>query len=256
MVLPRAFALLRLLSNDQGGMTLSAIAEELSVPKSSLSSTLRALVDQGMLARDGQLYRLGGEAFALASMIVAGRGLRRTVRPVLEQMCSDTGETVLFAVPTGDGRTVTYTDYVESTKAIRYAVTVGAKRPFYASASGLVVLAHQVFAERDTYLTQSYRPALTDRTVTDEQQLTRRLAAIRADGVAVSMGEFSPDAAGFSAPVRDSQGRVIAAFTIGVPLTRGERDAAALREAVCRGADTLSRMLGFRPEVFDSLPEM
>lgn len=255
MVLPRAFALLRLLSNDQAGMTLSAISDELSVPKSSLSSTLRALVDQGMLARDGQLYRLGGEAFALASMIVAGRGLRQTVRPVLEQICLETGETVLFGVPSGDGRTITYTDFVESPKSIRFAVEVGAKRPYYASACGLVILAYQLIGERETYLNQSYRPALTEKTMTDEFQLHQRLIAIREAGIAVTLGDYSPDAAGFAAPVRDSQGRVIAALSIGVPLTRGERDAATLSEAAKRGASTLSRLLGFRPDAFETLPE-
>lgn len=208
-----------------------------------------------MLARDGQLYRLGGEAFALASMIVAGRGLRQTVRPVLEQICQETGETVLFGVPSGDGRTITYSDFVESPKSIRFAVEVGAKRPYYASACGLVILAHQLAGERDAYLTQSYRPALTERTMIDQDQLNARLYTIREEGIAVTLGDYSPDAAGFAAPVRDSQGRVIAALSIGVPVTRGEREADQLCDAAKRGAKTLSRMLGFRPEIFDQLPE-
>lgn len=76
MVFPRAFALLRLLADTQQGLTLSAIATSLEAPKSSLSSTLKALTDQGFLSRKGTLYFLGGEAHSLASTILAGRTIR------------------------------------------------------------------------------------------------------------------------------------------------------------------------------------
>ena len=98
MVLPRAFALLRLLAGNPSGMNLSSVSAELDVPKSSLSSTLKALTDQGYLNRSGTLYSLGSEAFSLASVIVAGRSLRQVARPYLERTMEQTGETVLLSI--------------------------------------------------------------------------------------------------------------------------------------------------------------
>ena len=116
MVLPRAFSLLRLLAEEPQGMNLSGMAAYLDVPKSSLSSTLKALTDQGYLSRKGTLYFLGSEAYGLASTILAGRTIRQIARPYIEQTMENTGETVLLAQLDVDGKFASYIDTVESDK--------------------------------------------------------------------------------------------------------------------------------------------
>lgn len=245
MVLPRAFSLLRLLADHPQGMNLSAIATELDVPKSSLSSTLKALTDQGFLTRQGTLYFLGSEAYALASTILAGRTIRQIARPYLEQAMELTGETVLLAQLDVDQKFSSYIDSVESEKSIRFSVPIAARRALYCSAAGRVFLAFMSERQRKAYYDQTNMEKLTDNTATDRVELERIASDIRESGVSITMGAYSADAAGFAAPIYNSDGDVIAAIAIGVPVSRAEREKQKYIDAALKTGADISKILGY-----------
>ncbi len=245
MVLPRAFSLFRLLAAAPQGANLSAMASNLDVPKSSLSATLKALTDQGYLNRKGTLYFLGSEAYGLASTILAGRTIRQIARPFLERAMEQTGETVLLAQLDADRRHASYIDSVESDKSIRFSVPIAARRPLYASAVGRVFLAHMPDRSRDAYYESVTLERLTDATVTDRAPLEEILSGIRDRGISITMGEYSPDAAGFAVPLFGSDGKVTAALAIGVPVSRGQRDKQKYTDAAIKTGAEISRILGY-----------
>lgn len=245
MVLPRAFALLRLLADSQQGLTLSAIATSLEVPKSSLSSTLKALTDQGFLSRKGTLYFLGGEAYALASTILAGRTIRQIARPYLQQTMALIGETVLLAQLDEDEKHVTYIDTVESGKSIRFSAPIAARRGLYCSASGQVFLAHMGDRQREAYYRDIRLEKMTAATPTDRIELERIVNDTRNRGVSVTMGVYSEDAAGFAAPIYNSDGTLVAAVTIGMPLPRAAREPEKYAEAARKAGNDISKVLGY-----------
>ncbi|MGO1121069.1 IclR family transcriptional regulator [Rhodovibrionaceae bacterium A322] len=248
MVLPRAFALLRLLAEEPGGLNLSAVAASLDVPKSSLSTTLKALTDQGFLQRKGSLYFLGSEAYALASTILAGRTIRQIARPYLEKTMEYSGETVLLAVLDADQRNLTYIDSAETQKSVRYSVPIGSKRPLYSSACGRLFLAFLPEAVRQKYFEAVTLERSTENTITDRIELDKILSGIRKDGISVTMGVYTPDAAGFSTPILNSEGEIVAAIVIGVPLSRGIRERELFVEAAIQCARSISKVLGYNQE--------
>jgi len=245
MVLPRAFSLLRLLADEPQGMNLSAISLHLDVPKSSLSSTLKALTDQGFLSRKGTLYFLGSEAYALASTILAGRTIRQIARPYLEQTMDQTGETVLLAEIDVDQRFSTYIDSVESEKSIRFSVPIAARRALYCSAAGRIFLAYMPDRQREAYYASTTMEKRTEHTATDRVELEKIAASIRETGVSITMGAYSADASGFAAPIFNSDGDVVAAITIGVPLSRAERDKQKYIDAALKAGSDISKVLGY-----------
>lgn len=245
MVLPRAFALLRLLADQPQGMNLSAIATELDVPKSSLSSTLKALTDQGYLSRKGTLYFLGSTAYSLASTILAGRTIRQIARPYLERTKEQTGETVLLAELDQDQRFTSYIDSVESDKSIRYTVPLATRRALYCAGAGLAFLAHMSDRDRKAYYDSTRFEKMTDATPTDRVELEKILAEIRRTGVAINMGGFTADACGFAAPIFNSSGEVVASITIGVPLSRAERELQKFIDAAKKAGADISTILGY-----------
>ncbi|WP_294221537.1 IclR family transcriptional regulator [uncultured Shimia sp.] len=245
MVLPRAFSLLRLLAEVPHGMNLSDMAARLDMPKSSLSSTLKALTDQGFLARKGALYFLGSEAYALASTILAGRTIRQIARPYLEQTMEETGETVLLSQLDPDQKFASYIDTVESDKSIRFSVPLAARRALYCSSAGRVFLAFMTDRQRASYYDSVSLERMTDKTETDRVELEQVVAEIRQTGVAITMGTYSADAAGFGAPIFNSDGAVTAALTIGVPVSRAERDKQKYIDAAIKTAANISKTLGY-----------
>jgi DNA-binding IclR family transcriptional regulator len=245
MVLPRAFALLRLLAEEPVGLNLSSVAANLDVPKSSLSATLKALTEQGFLRRTGSTYTLGSESYSLASVILAGRTIRQISRPHLEEAMTDSGETVLLAVLDSDGQHFTYIDSVESPKSVRYSVSIGTRRPLYATSCGRLFLAHQAEAVRQAYYTAVDMHQVTDKTITTPEALEKLLTEIRDAGISVTLGDYSVDVAGFAAPIFNSDGEMIAALAIGVPVSRGVREEARFREAAIQSAQSISNVFGY-----------
>jgi DNA-binding IclR family transcriptional regulator len=245
MVLPRAFSLLRHLAQTPGGLTLSDISNRLDAPKSSLSSTLKALTEQQFLKREGAQYFLGPEAFSLASVILAGRSIRRIARPYLERAMEQCGETVLLAALDDDQRHATYIDVIESPKSVRFTVSIGTRRPLYANACGRLFLAHQSETVRRAYFSSTELTPITDKSIVERSKLEDVLGDIRNTGISQTLGDYSPDSAGFAAPIFNSDGTMVAALTIGVPISRGLREEKRFIQIAGNTAREISKILGY-----------
>jgi len=247
MVLPRAFSLLRLLAAEAMGLNLSEISQRLSVPKSSLSATLKSLTEQNILVRQGTLYHLGPEAYSLASVILAGRSLRQIARPFLEKTMEESGETVILGELSSDGMHAIYVDLVDSPKSVRFSVAVGTRRPLYSSSCGRLLLAFLPEKDQFAYLDSVELEKKTEVTTTSKPGIVKILADIRNTGVSETFGEHSPDVSGFSAPIYNSDEDVIAALTIAVPISRGQREKDLFTRQVITAAAGISKTLGYKP---------
>lgn len=256
MALGRAMSLLRLLSGHPDGLNLSTLAATLDVPKSSLLSTLSGLTEQGYLARKGSLYLIGEETWSLASALTGGRSLRQLARPVLERSVAECGETVLLAELNADRLGFSYIDFVESPKSIRFCARIGEQRPLYPTACGRLFLAFFSEKERDSYFKSVKLKPTSSNTVVARNKIEQILEKVRLTGLSITMGNYSDDAAGFSAPIRNASGDMVAGLSVGVPLSRGKREPDLFSRIAIDGAKAISALLGYRKEAIgDSVAE-
>lgn len=254
MALERVLRTLRLLADVPGGLTLSQLKDQIGAPKTSVHSLLQGLAAGGYVQRHDSLYRLGVESFVLGAALVAARSLEVMAAPYLREARDQSGETVLLAVLDRPAGRLTYTQILESHKPVRYTVPVGTTRPLFASSAGRVLLAFQDDAWCREYLKTADVRALTDRTVTDRRELMKIIERIRATGHAATIGEVTPDVAGFSAPVFEPDGQVNAAVIIAAPIERGRAAAQRLAGIVVQSAKQLSQALGCREGRTPPLP--
>lgn len=255
MALARVLRALRSLADEPDGLTLAQLMAQLAAPKTSLHSLLRGLVTEGYLQRHDALYRLGPQSFVLGAALVAARSLAIVATPFLLDARAQSGETVLLAVIDQAAGRLTYTQIVESHKPVRYTVPVGTTRPLFATSAGRVLLAFQEDAWRRDYLRTADLRALTDRTVTDRRQLARILDRVRAAGFASTIGEVTPDVAGFAAPIFEPDDRVKTALIVAAPIERGRAAAERLTRIAIDTAGLLSQALGHRAAQTPSLPQ-
>ena len=234
----RLVALFEALAKSEEGVSLAALSADIAAPKSSLLGILRSMVASGYMEHGHGLYRLGPKSFRLAADILAIRRFPNLVRPILQDLAAKSGETVFLVVLDQVAQRVTYTEVVESANPLRYTVPTGTSRPLYSSAGGLLLLAYQEAAWVDAYIRATRLEPLTPQTVTNPKELRERLAAIRREGIGISLGETVPGAAGLAAPIFNADGSVTAAILIGAPIDRFEQDLPELkrllREAVTR----------------------
>lgn len=138
-VISRAAEILRILKNDNSGLSLGRIAERVSLPRSTVQRIVNALVSEGLImttAAEGGL-RLGPEIQSLAA---AGRiDVAELIRPILAELARKTGETVDLAVFRTDH--MVFVDQVVGTQRLRTVSAVGETFPLITTANGKAVLA-------------------------------------------------------------------------------------------------------------------
>ncbi|GAA0579519.1 IclR family transcriptional regulator [Actinomadura livida] len=215
----RVADVLLLFAGGPRSLGVSAISRELGVSKAVVHRILRSLVSREMLEDDPGTgrYRLGSAAVALGVSALRGSNVRDAAAPVLRRLRNETGETTTLSGLVGDERV--YLDQFESPHEVRMTVEVGRRFPLHAGSSGKAILAFLPEERREAVLARP-RAALTARTVTGAAELRGELAAIAAEGTAVSLGERLPDAASVAAPLPGPDGAVHGSISVCGPLHR------------------------------------
>ena len=216
----RVLRLFHILAREPNGQTLSELSKRLEVPKSTFLDSLRPLVADGFLISEGNVYRLGPAAYRLAGTIMSSAGLPDLVRHYVRRLADQTHESVGYAVADWEIGQAIYTDAINSTQPVHYAMRAGIRAPLYASAAGRVLLAYAPAERRRDYFARARFRSLTEATETDAAEIERRLAAILELGYCASFGEMLKDTAALAVPVSDATGTVTGALMIAAPLDR------------------------------------
>jgi len=236
----RALALLDRLAQVRQPMSMSRLATELSLPRSSVHGLCNTLLSMGYLRRvaDGSLS-IGPRVMGLAEAFVASTDVAREFEARWQAEVPE--ETVLLSVL--DGADVVYLAARNGARPLGLAFAKGMRLPAHLAATGRAMLA---FQGADAILpVLSGRPlaALTPRSLTDPQALRDELTATRARGYGIDdegvrMGVYS-----LAAPVLDASGRPVAG--VGVSLNKATLEAAELTRQRTRVLDT-ARLLSQR----------
>ncbi|MET0238452.1 MAG: IclR family transcriptional regulator [Sphingobium sp.] len=245
----RVIRILEALCAAEGAVTLADLSRLLDTPKSSMAALLRGLVDADFLLASDSSYRLGPGAFGLGSALMEARRRIQSsdfVREGMRRLAERSGETVLFGVRDEDGRTLTYVDVVESRNAVRFAVSVGDRRPLYCTAGGRMLLATGSEEELARYLAWLRPERMTDRTEVAKKRVAEAVARARTEGAAQTVDEMAEGVTGTASAIYDAAGAVIGALIVAAPSSRLQDRLAALAGLVRDEAKAISRNLGYR----------
>ncbi|XPP27342.1 MAG: IclR family transcriptional regulator [Leucobacter sp.] len=201
-VASRILAVFEAFETHGPSLSLSQIAEFTGLPVSTAHRIVGELQQWGALARDEQgRYQIGLRLWELGQN--AGRRLRDTARPFLQDLFTLTGETVHLAVREGDE--ALYVDRIYGSKRVPRASRIGGRLPLHATAVGKVLLATEAEWFRDAYLEGTLR-SLTPYTHVDPAALADELAEIVERGYAVTGEEARAGACSIAVPVESSPG--------------------------------------------------
>jgi DNA-binding IclR family transcriptional regulator len=215
----RALDILLCFTPDSPKRTLTQIAEQAGMHKSTVLRLLTSLENKHFIGRDKAtgMYQLGFRFIELASIMLRNLDIQQWAQPYLQRLSTDSGETVDLAVL--DGHQVVYLKVVESSQRVKIAAAVGERLPVFCTATGKAFLAYlpddQVCAILDKDLT-----LYTENTLACVDDLYADLRATRERGFAISEQEYEKDINAVAAPILDVDGCPIAVIAIVGPSYR------------------------------------
>jgi len=226
--LANARDVLHLMAQLQRDVTVTDVAAQLGLPKSSVSRTLSMMAEYGFLDRDPvtRAYRPGGLIMEASYHFRASHGTVSLLEEEVARLVADTGHTGYVDVIDGAESLVLHMR-IGTAGTLQAYTPAGTRAPAYASSMGRALLARLDDA-RIMQLVDARLEHSTGSAPTSRRELLATMARVRADGWDVSRGEWVPNVGGISAAVLDGDTGQI--FGIGIALPASElRDQAATR---------------------------
>jgi DNA-binding IclR family transcriptional regulator len=241
----KALSLLGLFNHQRPEIGLSDITRLSGLNKATTYRLLGELQARGFVEQVGneRAYRLGPEILRLAALREAAVPVLSVSRPILDRLCAATGETAHMSMLRGQQlNTLSYA--YSSRHGTRVTMEDAEVLSFHATGSGLAVLAFAPEAFVDAVLSEPLA-SFTGETQTDPAGIRAALNAVRASGIAESVGGFEADVHSHAAPVFGPDQTPVGALAVAAPVSR---ITAALkteiRRALAQGARDLTHHLG------------
>lgn len=225
-VIARAAAILRVLKEERGGLSLGQIAARVDLPRSTVQRIIGALVTERFVIQDpkGGGIRLGPELGAFAE--AANFNVVERCRPILTELTSVTGETTDLAVLRNGA--MIFLDQVPGLHRLRTVSSVGEVFPLTTTANGRACLA---LMPEDQARQLIEGEATESRSGKETKALLGALESIRHAKLAYDEDEHTPgiSAAGFA--FRDLSGNYHA-ISVPVPSSRFAHNKARIETAL------------------------
>lgn len=241
LVLRKITAILEAFSLLQPELSLAEIRAATGLPHSTVQRLVTNLVQEGILDRRDDHFRIGVRMAHWAAPARQGLDFLELLTPVLRRLRDELGETVcIFRESQGSRVCVAV---AETRRMLRRAVEVGDIMPMHVGSAGRVLLAWN--AELAEKIYSSGLRSMTDQTITNAVNLDAAVAKTRAEGFAITTGERVSGASGLSAPIFGPQAELYGALTVMGPTMRMPYDVcASWIEPVVAAAEEATRLIG------------
>lgn len=241
---------MQLVADAASPLGIAEIAKATGFPRPTVHRIVAALQAEGIVVEVGttRSWALGPRLIQLASRSWSGSGLRMAAADALRTLRDETGETIHFAVPSG--QSMVYIDKLESPSAVQMASRIGTSVHLYSTAVGKAYLAALAPAVAQAVMAQlSYAP-LTAHTVKSAAALQQHVDAVRAKGWSTDAQENEEGIYCFGAAVLGPAGSPVAAISVSTLLFRQKDDVqAAYIEPLLRACRAIAQQLAQNPNL-------
>jgi IclR family acetate operon transcriptional repressor len=233
-----------------GGMTLTELAEQIAVSKSSAFALLQTLIGRGFVADSGarltRRYRLGMALTKLGDAAEVQSPLISLTMPVMQAVTDATGLTTRLAIP--DGAYAIVTARIDAPGTVRFASYLGKREYPHCTSAGKALLATLPSGQARALAAETGMPPRTERTITDPDALLRDLELSAVRGYTIDDEENVDGVFCVGAAIYDRSGGCVAAVSgtglkLNRPTWRMDELGIAMREA----ADQITVALGGPP---------
>ena len=221
-LLAKAFQILDLFQTDTPSWTQPDIVRATGLNRSTANRLVRYLTQTGYLIQIGGTgqYRLGLASVDIGRRAKASFDLQGICRPILERLSRETEESVILTALDEINLTAVCVDQIESRRdGILVFERIGATFPLHAGAAPKAILAALPDAMLKEYVNGDLEK-ISERTITDPDQLCADMELTRERGYSVSFQETYDFTAGIGAAIHGPGKKPLGSVAIALPVQR------------------------------------
>jgi DNA-binding IclR family transcriptional regulator len=198
---------------DKSGMTLSEIANKVSLPKTTIFRILHTLENEGIVEKYKERYKIGFKLIKLGLQSLGSLDIRNIAISHLHDLSIKLKETTHLAI-LSDKKSLII-EVCDSSDPVNISARPGKTVDLYCSATGKILLAFKIGENNlDDYLKDIRLSKKTENTITSIKNLKAEIKIILNNGYAVDNEEYYEGIRCLSAPVRDAFGKTVAAIGV------------------------------------------
>lgn len=210
--LVRGISVIQVFSREHPALTLSEVARLTGMTRATARRILLTLRELGHVRSDGRLFSLTPRVLSLGWAYLSSLNLAEIAQPLMEELVEETKESC--SASTLDLPDIVYVARVPTRRIMTISLGVGTRLPAHATSMGRVLLAGLPAEELERFLAETPLEGYTERTITDAAELESALDAVRERGWALVDEELEIGLRSIAAPLRDGNGRAIAALNV------------------------------------------
>ena len=212
----KGLAVLESFDTERQRLNATLAAERAGITRAAARRHLLTLAHLGYLESDGSYFWLSPKVLRFSGSYLASARLPRSVQPTLNRLAAQT--LLPFSVVVLEGPQVVIvarsTAHAEGERILAYGLHLGSRLPAHATSTGRVLLAALPKEELREWLRTHSLPRLTAYTQTEAPTLRKTLTQVRADDYCVASEEHEIGVHALAVPLRDLQGRTVAALNV------------------------------------------
>jgi IclR family transcriptional regulator, pca regulon regulatory protein len=211
----KGMAVLESFDTERQRLNATQAAERAGLTRAAARRHLLTLAHLGYLDTDGTHYWLSAKVLRFSGSYLASARLPRLLQPTLNRLAAQTRESFSAVVLDGDEVVIVARSVaVGGQRLMAYGLHLGARLPVHATSTGRVLLAAMPRGEFDAWLKGRELPRLTPRTVVDHRGFRAVITRVRKGDFAVASEEHELGVHALAVPLRNMQGRTVAALNV------------------------------------------
>ncbi|MCF2650573.1 IclR family transcriptional regulator [Niallia circulans] len=218
----KALCILDLFTNEKPSWGLREISRHLDMSHTIVYRLLTTFEEKGYIFQnpETQKYELGIKFIELSNVVDEHLRITEIIQPIMKKISLETGESVVLTVI--DDEEGLFVKIVESEQQVRFAESVGRRRPLYIGATHKVILAHLPNDIQNKIVEQGI--ANQARQIESKEAFFETLKEIKKQGWFYTSGETFNDVAALSIPLFDNKQNILGSLSIAGPKHRLSSD--------------------------------
>ncbi len=225
----KGMAVLESFDTERQRLNATLAAQRAGLTRAAARRHLLTLAHLGYLDTDGSYFWLAAKVLRFSGSYLASAQLPRVLQPTLNRLAAQTLESFSAVVRDADEVVIVARSGNDRSggplRVLAYGLHLGARLPAHATSTGRVLLAAETKASFNAWMKSRSLPRLTAHTITEPKQFRAVVEQVRADDFCVASEEHELGVHALAIPLRNLQGKTVAALNVVTTPQRLEQQA-------------------------------